>query len=343
MRIFKFSLIVIGIVPAFLFGAYVFLFGRAHPDNPDNAIISFEGLITFTEWLVSDGAGVTMEQGAAGAYLRSDNKALRRYINQFSISEDALINSLDAHRSEMAELLARTPELVAQESAIRAAYRDFQRAYPEAVFPPLYIIHGNYEARALIRPFGIIIAAEFFSSPASGSDPGNRHHGLLNPPAALTAQVIHELAHIQQARRHPWAVITGAGLLEYAITEGTADFVAEQITGINLSTIALEFIDTDAERYWCIFFDAIAQEHNRDWLNHAAFQNRPRGIPRAFGYRIAESYFQKAEDKTLAFRELIELADFNSIYKNSKYSDGALCKQFMQYSQRAINVDFHNG
>ena len=327
MRIFKLVFLVIAILAVFLFSTYVFLFGRPHPDESDTALINFEGLTAFTERLVNDGAGVTMAPDAARTYLQNDNKALRRYVGQFHIREAALFDTLGSHNSEITELLARTPEMAAQEPAIRAAYREFQRAYPDAVFPPLYIIYGNYDARALIRPFGVIIAAEFFSAPDSGSDPGSPYHGLLNPPTALSAQAIHEMAHIQQARRHPWTVLTGAGLLEYTITEGSADFIAEQITGINLSTVALDFIDTHAELRWCVFFDAIQRGNSREWLDHETFQNRPRGIPRAFGHRIAESYFHNTEDKSLALRELIELGDFKSIYENSGYADDVLCEE----------------
>ena len=70
------------------------------------------------------------------------------------------------------------------------------------MFPPIHFLYGSYRARGLIRPFGIMIGAEFFidGDEAEDAEGWNNSNGLILPPNLLPSQLVHELTHIQQAR-----------------------------------------------------------------------------------------------------------------------------------------------
>src|SRR5690606_27759178 len=96
------------------------------------------------------------------------------------------------------------------EQVIRDVFHSMKRILPEAVFPDVHFVIGRLNTGGTTSARGLLIGAEMYRS----------HEGI--------PQIIaHELAHYQQK-----SILPGQRtLLAQSIMEGSADFVAELVTG----------------------------------------------------------------------------------------------------------------
>jgi uncharacterized protein YjaZ len=141
----------------------------------------------------------------------------------------------------------------------------------------------------------------------------------MNRPETLASQVIHELAHIQQAQKHPLVPFLRGDLLTWAVTEGTADFIAMLITGSHTNQAAHAFLAENNDAKWCAFFEAVENDRGREWLDQSVFEGHPHGIGPAFGYQIVKTYYENGDNEDAAFTALVELDDYHRIYEESGY------------------------
>jgi len=194
-------------------------------------------------------------------------------------------------------------------------------AYPDAVFPPVYFAFSGYRARGLIRPYGIILGAEYFVAEAADTsiDGWYDGRGLVVAVELLPSQVIHELAHIQQARSNPFAFVSSGKVLNWVIFEGAADFVATLITGKHANPAAHAYLETSGDAIWCQFYASMDDSRRTYWLDSDVFGVPPGGFASAFGFKIAEAFYATHANKREALVELIELSDYNDIYMQSGF------------------------
>jgi hypothetical protein len=305
-----------------LVGGYFYFIARPHPADPLEARISYDDLTTFISVHQEAQANDDAAAVYAAEYFDRDSRPVDTYVSMFSMSaEQVAIDAQD--RPELyARLLADTADVVATEPKIRAAYAEFKKRYAAAVFFPIYILYGNFHARALIQPYGILYGGEYFIGDNNVDDLTDPHslNGLMNRPAKLASQVIHELAHIQQARKHPLVPFFRGDLLKWAVTEGTADFVAMLITGSHTRQAAHAFLVDNKDAKWCAFIEAVESDRGREWLDQSVFADHPNGIGPAFGYQMVKAYYEGGDNKDAMFTALVELDDYRRIYEESGFS-----------------------
>jgi len=300
-------------------GAYFFLLGRPHSTDPLESDISFDDLVAFASAHETAAANDYRADAYASNYFARGTAPVRTYMSQLGIS--AAQTAADARaRPRVYDLIgSRTDDIVATEPDIRNAYIKFKERYPDAVFPPVHLLYGSFQARGLIRPFGILIGAEFFIAGDDAEDTAgwNNSSGLIVRPALLPSQLVHELAHIQQARRNPITHIGNGSVLNWAIYEGAADFVAAKISGAHTSKAAHAYLARNEDALWCAFYESTDESRRSHWLDADVFGRPPGGIAGAFGYQIAEAYYESSQDSDKALVELIELADYWYVYEMS--------------------------
>tara|TARA_R100001163_G_C5025396_1_gene167080 strand:+ start:495 stop:1088 length:594 start_codon:yes stop_codon:yes gene_type:complete len=186
------------------------------------------------------------------------------------------------------------------------------------VYPPVSILYGAYQSRALIRPSQVLISGEYFIGGDDVNDLGNSNNlnGLMKRPSDLPGQVIHELAHIQQARRNPLAVVSTKSLLNWAIYEGSADFIAFTINGTSSNQAAHDYLARNESALWCEFSSSTELNSNSNWISQDLYGEPPRGLAGIFGFQIAKAFYNQSQNKDEAFSDLIEL-DYEQIYLES--------------------------
>ena len=315
-RILALSISLLVLAVALPVAGYLYWFARPYPRDPSAAAISFEDLERFAN-LHREAAG------SAAAYQRQyfdlDSRAVGIWESHFGINATDLADHVIENPVLYEEFDSRIGALTATEPDIRAAYAELKRRYPEAVFSPLYVFFGAYSVRSLIRPFGILFSGEYFLGVPAAMDPGSPHYlrGLMAEPDKIVSQAIHEQAHIQQARRSPLAMFTDT-VLERSIYEGTADYVAELLTGAHNNSTAVRYVHRHGDALWCEFYRSLDRSYRDHWIDAAQYGRPPAGIIGAFGYPIAAAYYQTFDDPAKGFEALLELDDsYAEIFRRS--------------------------
>jgi Predicted Zn-dependent protease (DUF2268) len=112
-------------------------------------------------------------------------------------------------------------------------------------------------------------------------------------------------------------------LLRHSIKEGSADLIAEILTGEPKRNA---YGETHARELWQEFR---ADLHSRDysrWLyngwNTKNLGERPADLGYWMGYQITKAYYDRAADKRQAIRNIISITDFDRFLAESGYAGG---------------------
>jgi hypothetical protein len=183
--------------------------------------------------------------------------------------------------------------------------------YPESRFAPVTIVVGRGKPVAIGGPTsGVQIGLEALCAT-----------NWLNPNVEerFVHVIAHEFAHIQQSPsltndEHPT-------VLELSLIEGAAEFTAELISG---ETAYSNFRASTAGHEKEIETAFVPDENKADLSNW--FQNSTREKPGDLGYwvgyRIVKSYYQHADDKRRALREILEMTDPRAFLAKSGWYPG---------------------
>jgi len=296
-------------------GGYFYVFRQPHPGDPKHAEISFTALQQFAE-LYANAEGNTLNYEA---YFESAGKPVEVWKKSFDVDAGRLEEHASENPRLYEDLQKRFTSVAQTEASIRQSYAELERLYPESVFSPLHVFFGGYSIRSLIKPYGILFAGEYFSGMpvAMNPDDPNYMRGLVSAPAKIVTQTIHEQAHIQQARNSPLAMFTST-VLERALYEGTADLVAELITGDHNNETAMAWVVGHGDALWCSFYHSLDRSYRDRWIDVGQFGPPPASIFGAFGLPLARAYFETFEDSSQGLQALLELNDsYEEIFERS--------------------------
>jgi hypothetical protein len=249
------------------------------------------------------------------AYIAAGSAGLRAYASKFDLTRNDLCRAVGRRRARYDSIQAKLPALDSSVAQLRVIADRLRALRPDAVMAPVYMVVGD----------GI----------AAGTTTRGRHPMVLvgvelnRDPGRLPWTVAHELAHTQQD--YPlWGSLTGGPrflrgtLLRASITEGSADLVAEVLTGWPKHDVFGEAHEAELWR------DFQRDMHSRDyggWLYNGAtrdpLHDRPADMGYWVGYRIARAYYDRASDKRAALNEILTIHDFDAFLAASGYAGGA--------------------
>lgn len=263
-----------------------------------------------------------------GSALRDSLERARRPVMLQAAAEN-LVAALAAFPGYYADIRGRS--LAVDTSAVvsatvRRGLRRLAELYPEARFPDIYFLIGNLSTGGTVGLSGMLIGTEQYAggpdTPRDGIPPWFAEILATHTLESLGALVIHEAVHSLQAPR------SSRTLLEQALVEGTADFLAELALG------ATGLADTPRHRYgraherevWLDFRDEMATDSTiRTWMyngnvpapaNHGATD-----MGYFVGYVVAREYYERAADKRAAIRELLLMPDPERLLRESAYAE----------------------
>ena len=186
--------------------------------------------------------------------------------------------------------------------------------YPEAQKPPVTILVSRGKPLAIAAPGdGVQISLEAMCSASAARflDP--------NLDDRFVRVIAHEYIHAQQAPA--LAASENLTVLERALVEGVAEFMAELIAG-SASNVAV--FASAAGRESEIETRFVADMDKADlsaWFDNTAAEDAGQ-LGYWVGYRIAKSYYQHAPDKRAAIREIIQLTDAHAFLARSGWRPG---------------------
>ncbi len=209
-------------------------------------------------------------------------------------------------------------------SPIRTSFRRLKDLYSDAVFPDVYFVIGRMSSGGTTSDHGLLIGTEMYGrTPEMPMAELNEwHRQVLKPVEELPGIVAHELIHVQQ-KGLPKGTLLGS-----AIQEGSADFLGEMISGLNINSHLLKYGNDRERELWSEFKPAMLGSDATKWLAQGAnSKDRPADLGYYIGYRITQSYYEHASDKKQAVREILQVQDCEQFLKKSKYEDRFASRQ----------------
>lgn len=200
---------------------------------------------------------------------------------------------------------------------IRAAQK-LKELYPDAIFPPIYFLMGSLSNVGTPDGWaGMLIGAEHLSTDSNSNldSLSEWEQKIIFDFDQTVPIIVHEYVHLQQ-KNTPEST-----LLDLAIMEGAADFITYLILGQPTDPHVFDFGVAHEEKLWAQFKTQMRGENTDDWLfnTYDPETGYPGNLGYFIGYRICESYYQSAENKKSAIKEMLEIRDYEQFLKDSGY------------------------
>jgi len=202
--------------------------------------------------------------------------------------------------------------------SIRASFRRLSALYPEAKFADVYFLIGRMSSGGTTGPSGLLIGTEI-----NARDPSTPVGELSPWERAVTGQikdlphiVAHEMIHTLQGPRSGPRT-----LLSSAINEGSADFLAELISGKHIINPAYTYGDAHERELWTEFSAAMDSANTSAWMYQGdrAPPGRPADLGYWMGYKISKAYYDRMSDKHAAVKEILLHTDAKAFLAASAY------------------------
>jgi len=274
------------------------IFGQDHafPRDPQEAKFVITDIENF--WKAFDSIEISRENPFE-QYIKNGTTGLKGFIPNRIISADSLLNMVKSRKQAYEEMRGIEVKIREQEKLIKPYFYALEYWYPYAVYPPVYFVIGRYNSGGTTSEDGLIIGAEKLIS---------LEH--------LPELVIHESIHFQQQ----WPEDGKTNLLQQSILEGSADFIAELVTGIKGNKEANKYGNERRADLCTEFVKRMYKEDMQDWLyGTSGKDNRPNDLGYWIGYEIVKAYFDKAEDKKLAVNHILNIDNYDRFLTESGY------------------------
>lgn len=258
-------------------------------------------------------------------YFNRGSEGLKAFIKLRIKSAEDLAHVVNSHPGYYASARRSTFRISDYETMIRKAFQHLEALYPDAVYPNVYFVIGRMSSGGTTSAEGLLIGAEMFGRTPQMplEELSNWHQAVLSPVENIPHIVAHELIHYQQDYpRKP------KSLLERAIKEGIADYVAKLISGDTINPNMYKWGKEHESEVWCQFKKEMWGEDISNWLyNGSAAKDRPADLGYFMGYKIAEAYHEQADiNNTEVLRDLFTIPDFMTFLRESGYAQKFVCE-----------------
>lgn len=250
-------------------------------------------------------------------YFDRGSQGLKDYVSLRPFTVEKFTEHVEQSRAYYSEIRPYIGQVVDQKPVIAAGFKRLKALYPDIKFPAhMYFVVGPQRALGLSSRNGILFAAEMLATP-----PGTPYVYNQATPVIVPFVAVHETIHFNQS--FDTETTDKPTLLQTAINEGTADFVA---------SLVVQEPDvrqmTDRWKYGCAHEAELAARFGQDqdvtkvqpWMyDHNPDTGWPPDMGYWLGYRIAQTYYHQAADKTAALRGLLQVTDFKALLEASGY------------------------
>lgn len=199
-----------------------------------------------------------------------------------------------------------------------ATAKKLKSIYPDAIFPPIYFLVGSLNNVGTPDGYtGMLIGTEHFCKyPQANLEAfSEADYSMVFDYEHSVPIILHEYVHLQQKNK------SEKTLLELSIAEGVADFITYLLLEKYTDPVVYAYGYEHEDKLWKLFQTQIDSEESDDWLFNS--YNHKTGIPGNMGYfigfRICESFYNRATDKVAAVRQMLQVQDFKRFLEESGY------------------------
>ena len=300
------------------------LFREAHR-APEDAKLIFDDVERF--WIAYDLARKedNIDRKAAifrRHYLAPGTDGLIDYHWIKTRSMEKLVKRIESASGYYDGIRERTLSAAAYEDVIRNGLEKFVALYPEATVPDVTFVIGRLNSGGTAGATGMLIGLDVWSwaegVPLDGIQPGFQKVVQNLDLDALPSIVLHEHVHALQQYTGELNVLRGA------IQEGSADFLAGLALPDHEKPHYYQWGLEREEEIWRRFEQEMHGDNYKNWIGNNSTvddENWYADLGYFIGARICEAYYEKAEDKQQAIKDLLFVNDAAVILEKSGYAD----------------------
>ncbi|MEN0047201.1 MAG: DUF2268 domain-containing putative Zn-dependent protease [Bacteroidota bacterium] len=210
---------------------------------------------------------------------------------------------------------------------LEEVYTAYEEAFPGHEKPKICFAMGCLRTAGTVSEGYLLIGSEMIVTDKNTdkSELGIWEKTVLPIEFTLKEIVAHEYVHALQAFKLPvyWSLLNHR-VLFMSLMEGSCDFLAQKIVGATINKHIHNYADANEALVWGNFKQEMWTNKSRNWVYNGG--NAPEGVPADLGYyvgyKICESYYEKAEDKQQALNDILKLKNVKKFYEESGYDGG---------------------
>jgi hypothetical protein len=243
-------------------------------------------------------------------YLDKGTPGLKMFIEKYDLTAERLLKAMRKYPDKYSSLHDLPDGIRAMEGEVHQAFTRLKEVIPQTMFPPTYFVVAGHRGIGSGSTEGPLVSVEKWSVPIEDE----------------TTMLIHEMVHIQQVmavgyERYKALFGPEKSLLGLCIREGTAEFFAHLVTGSMTQDEAIEFTKKHEERLWASFVEEMDGSETGDWMwSKPKDAEQPRHVGYVMGAFIVQAYYDNAEDKARAVRDILGVTDYAAFLERSGYA-----------------------
>ena len=246
-------------------------------------------------------------------YIQAGSPGLKAFLNGRIGSANNLATVINAHPDYYKSIKSSTLKVQDFKVDIIKSFVRFKEIYPKATFPTVYFVIGALNSGGTSSDDGLIIGAEMYglTDLTPKGELSDWLKTVLRSVDAVPHIVAHELIHFNQT-------YDGGSLLFACLKEGSADFIAELISGRHINEHVHEFANPIEGQLWAEFQERMNKKDYSGWL-YSSSKGRPNDLGYWIGYKICKAYYDKSADKQAAIADILHIKNPNRFLEQSGY------------------------
>lgn len=200
------------------------------------------------------------------------------------------------------------------------SFMKMKKLYSNSKFPDVYFVIGAYTSGGTVTKNGLLIGL----NQACQTDKTNLEEFNFSDKLLLTKQknipslIAHELIHFQQDGMKNDTITLG-----YAIKEGMADFIGEQISGAGANLELHKWAVGKEKMIWKKFSKDMYFDRYDKWLANYENASETNFPDQGYwvGYQICKAYYENSQDKKKAINDMLNIQDYQKFLNDSGWEN----------------------
>lgn len=295
----------------------------AAPVNTDPARLNVVTADLHRFWEAYDkakGDSALMEKHMREIYFAQASKGMEDYFAYKVADVTAFVQHLLKHPRFYATVRQNTLAPDRYRTQMGASFKKLKALYPEAKFPDVVFVMGAFTSGGTVSHNGLLIGVNQMSSGpgVDVSEVAPRTRMLMNQSAYLPNVVAHELIHFQQA-----GMRADTTNLKYALLEGMADFIGELISGKLANPELHQWAKGKEQKIWYRFKKEMRNNDYNAWIANSGTVADGEAADQGYwiGYQICRAYYERANDKKKAIKEMLTIQDYPAFLAKSGWEE----------------------
>jgi len=254
-------------------------------------------------------------------YFKKGSVGLKEFLRTKIGNSCNLVAAVEAAPKYYARLRVQSAKIENYKPQMLASFKKLKEIYADAVFPNVYFLIGRMNAGGTVTFKGLLIGVDMYgkTDDVSLAELRGWKKTSVGGIEQIPFIVAHELVHYQQK----YGLFDGElNLLGKSLHEGSADFIGELIAGGNIQPHLHEYGNPREKQLWLEFKKGMNGIDTSNWLYQGDnAKDKPADLGYYVGYKVAESYYNRANDKKQAIKDILDIKDFHQFLKASGYDE----------------------